>query len=279
MAEWLDDLPSAQRKNAERLLGLIRGVELEDEEQRKQLYRSGMLAFERLRLRQEAHLLSQLSNLTAENLLPLLSDLATLEGSLYRDIVRTRLDVIEEFESLVDDNEKEKVLQKHLFENLWLLDPGWERAAGSERIEKILKRDYKEFNPMLSQEESKGRVDIRYRTNAGQHIIVELKRAKRRLHVSELVDQGNKYRTALRKCLVAEGNKDPFITIIFVIGTALYEEDDAGGDEMIQKTLSGIHGHVRHYETLIHGARESYTEYLKGSAKVDHIDAILRKLK
>jgi hypothetical protein len=83
LAEWLGDLPSAQRKNAERLLGLIRGVELEDEEQRKQLYRSGMLAFERLRLRQEAHLLSQLSNLTAENLLPLLSDLASLEGSLY----------------------------------------------------------------------------------------------------------------------------------------------------------------------------------------------------
>lgn len=279
LAEWLNDLPAAQRKNAERLLGLIRGVELEDEEQRKQLYRSGMLAFERLRLRQEAHLLSQLSNLTAENLLPLLSDLATLEGSLYRDIVRTRLDVIEEFESLVDDNEKEKVLQKHLFQNLWLLDPGWERAAGSERIEKILKRDYKEFNPDLTQEESKGRVDIRYRTNAGQHIIVELKRAKRRLHVSELVDQGNKYRTALRKCLVAEGNKDPFIMIIFVVGTALYEEDDAGGDEMIQKTLSGIHGRVKHYETLIHSARESYTEYLKGSAKVDHIDAILRKLK
>lgn len=279
LAEWLADLPASQRNNAERLLGLIRSVELDDEEDRKHLYRSGMLAFERLRLRQETHLLSQLPQLTAERLLPLLSDLATLEGSLYRDIVRTRLDVIKEFKNLVDGNEKEKVLQKHLFENLWLLDAGWERAAGSERIEQILKRDYKDFDPELTDEESKGRVDIRYRTNAGQHIIVELKRAKRRLRVTELVDQGNKYRTALHKCLIAEGKKDPYITIVFVVGTPLYEEDDPGGHEMIQKTLTGINGRAVHYETLIYGAHESYREYLEESAKVDHLDAILRKLK
>lgn len=279
LGEWLDTLPASQRNNAERLLGLIRGVELEDEEERKQLYRSGMLAFERLRLREEAHLLAEKPQLTAAALLPLLSDLATLEGALYLDIVRTRLDVIEEFENLVDDNEKEKVLQKHLFKNMWLLDAGWERAAGSERIEKILKKDYKDFDPQLTEEESKGRVDIRYRTNAGQHIVVELKRAKRRLHVTELVEQGNKYRTALRKCLVAEGHKDPFIAIVFVVGVPLYEEDDPGGAEMIQKTLSGINGRVVPYETLIHGARESYGEYLEKSAKADHLDKILQKLK
>jgi hypothetical protein len=279
LAEWLQELPSAHRQPAEKLLGVIRGIELDREDERTQLYRSGMLAFERLRLREETHRLTQLTELTAERLLPLLSDLSTLEGSLYLDIVRTRLDVIKEFESLIDGNEKEKVLQKHLFENLWLLDPGWERAAGSERIEKILKRDYKEFDPKLTDDESKGRVDIRYRTNAGQHIIVELKRAKRRLRVTELVDQGRKYRTALRKCLAAEGSISPFITTVFVIGTPLVEEDDADGHEMIEKTLTGINGRAVHYETLIHGSREAYREYLQKSAKVDHLDAILRKLK
>src|SRR5262249_24883051 len=99
----------------------------------------------------------------------------------------------------VDGNEKEKILQKHLFENLWLLDPGWERATGSERIEKILKRDYKAFDPKLTESQSKGRVDIRYRTNAGEHMIVELKRAKRKLTVGDLVNKGNKYKTALHR--------------------------------------------------------------------------------
>ncbi|MCI0378154.1 MAG: ATP-binding protein [Gemmataceae bacterium] len=279
LAEWLDTLPSSQRKNAERLLGLIRGVELDDEEERKDLFRSGMLGFERLRLREEAHLLAEGPELTAAVLLPLLSDLATLEGSLYREIVKVRLDVIKEFQNLVDANEKEKVLQKHLFNHLWLLDAGWERAAGSERIEQILKKDYKEFNPKLSQKESKGRVDIRYRTNAGEHIIVELKRARRRLRLSELMEQGNKYRTALLKCLMAQGLKNPHISIVFVVGTPLYEEDDPGGPEMIKKALAALNARVVHYETLLSGALAQYDEFLKQSAKSDRLDKILRKLK
>lgn len=279
LGEWLDDLPLSQRKNAERLLGLIRGIELEDEEERKQLYRSGMLAFERLRLREEAHLLGEGPQFTAAMLLPLLSDLATLEGSLYREIVRVRLDVIKEFENLVDVNEKEKVLQKHLFANLWLLDPGWERAAGSERIEQILKKDYKEFDPKLSDAESKGRVDIRYRTNAGEHIIVELKRAKRRLHLSELVEQGPKYKNALHKCLTAQGIKSPYISIVFVVGEDLYEAEDQDGPAMIEKALAAFNGRVIHYETLISRAQAAYADFLAGSAKADHIDKILKKLK
>ena len=278
LAEWLGTLPSSQRKNAERLLGLIQGVELESDEERKDLFRSGMLAFERLRLRAEAHLLTQTPQLTAEQLLPLLSDLAALEGSMYREIVKARVEVIRDFVNLVDANEKEVVLQKHMFNNLWLLDTGWERAAGSERIEQTLKREYKEFSSRLTDAQSKGRVDIRYRTNAGEHIIVELKRAKRRLRVSELVEQGMKYRSALNKVLTKAGFENPYISIVFVVGMPLYEEDETGGRETVKKALAAFNGRVMHYETLIQNALNQYDEYLKRSAAVDRLDKILRKL-
>jgi hypothetical protein len=280
LAEWIDGLPASQRKNARALLGLIRGIEIEygHEEERKQLYRSGMLAFERLRLREEGALLASGPQLTAALLLPLLSDLSVLEGSLYREIVKVRLEVIKDFENLVDANEKEKVLQRHLFKNLWLLDPGWERAAGSERIEKILKKDYAAFSPNLTEQESKGRVDIRYLTNGGEHIIVELKRAKRKLSVYELGKQGNKYRTALIKCLGAQDVHNPHISIVFVIGTPLSEEADPDGRAVIEETLNAISGRVTHYEALIEGARASYGDFLKESAKADRIDKILQKL-
>jgi hypothetical protein len=208
-----------------------------------------------------------------------LSDLATLEGSLYREIVKVRLDVIREFENLVDENEKEKVLQKHLFSHLWLLDPGWERAAGSERIEQRLKKDYKPFKPNLSDKETKGRVDIRYRTNAGEHIVVELKRADRQLRMDELLEQGNKYLTALQKCLKAEGKQDPHISIVFVVGRSVKEENDPGGAEKVSKALGSINARVVHYETLISNARSAYDEFLKGSAKADRLDKILKGLK
>ncbi|MGA3135672.1 MAG: ATP-binding protein [Terracidiphilus sp.] len=278
LAEWLDDLPPSQKKNAEKLLGLIRGVEIEDPEERKQLYRSGMLAFERLRLREAGHLLSQGAQLTAAQLLPLLSDMSTLEGSLYREIVKVRLDVIRDFENLIDKNEKEKVLQRHLFTHLWLLDPGWERATGSERIEQILKKDYKEFNPNLSDDESKGRVDIKYRTNAGEHIIVELKRAKRKLHLAELVEQGTKYRTALFKCLTATGADAPHISIVFVVGEPLFEQEEIDGPRMVKDNLNSFNGRVMNYEALISNAQAAYGDFLKESAKADRIDKILQKL-
>jgi hypothetical protein len=276
--EWLETVPSTQRKNAEKLLGLIRGVELEEEDERKQLFRSGILAFERLRLREEAHLLAESEQLTAALLLPLLSDLAVLEGSMYRDIVKVRLEAIKEFVNLVDANEKEKVLQKHLFSNLWLLDTGWERAAGSERIEQILKKEYKDFSPDLTDEQSKGRVDIRYRTNAGEHIIVELKRAGKRLHVAEVVEQVIKYDAALRKCLASQGNHNPHVSIVVVVGQPLYEDDEPGGLEKREHSLAAYKTRVMHYETPIATAHAQYGEFLDKSAQADRIDTLLSKL-
>ena len=194
------------------------------------------------------------------------------------DVGFAYLDVIRQFENLVDGNEKEKILQKHLFENLWLLDSGWERAAGSERIEQILKKDYKVFKPDLTDKESKGRVDIRYKTNGGEHIIVELKRAGRRLHVAELIAQGGMYRSALTKCLKAQGVENPPISIVFVVGQPLYEYDDPDGEKTTREMLNALRARAVHYETLIANARAQYGEFLTANEKVDRIDKILRAL-
>jgi hypothetical protein len=272
-------LPEGQRVAASRTLGVILGVELESEDDRKALYRSGMLAFERLRLKEASHNLGNLPVLSAESLLPLLADLSILEGSMYRDIVRARLDVIAKFENLVDADAKEKVLQQHLFENLWLLDPGWGRASGSERIEQTLKRDYKEFDPALTDEESNGRLDIRYKTNAGEHIIVELKRAGRPMRSPELVSQGQKYRSALAKCLRAEGLEVPVISIVFVLGKPVAEDEESYlPPRYVADLLQPLGARIVYYDQLIRSARDAYAEYLERSRDVDRIDKLLSKL-
>jgi hypothetical protein len=279
LAAWIASLPESHRPPAERLLGLIRGVELDDEEQRLQLYRSGLVAFERLKIRDQAHLLASGAALTVERLLPLLSDINDLEATLYLEIIRGRLEVLRKFTDLVDANARERVLQQHLFENLWLLDSGWERAAGSERLEQRLKTEFKDVFGELTDEESKGRVDIRYKTNAGQHIIVELKKADRRLKVSELVEQGSLYRAALQKCLASMGKHDQSIEVVFVLGQPVAEETNPGGLEMVSRTLSGISGRVVQYEELISNARAEYQEYLTQGEKVTSIDSIISQLR
>ena len=275
LAKWISSLATGQQKPARKLLGTIGSVELEDDSERRGLYRAGVLAFERLRLREASHELSSLTELTASKLLPLLADLTTLEGSMYLDIVRERLSVIDRFAKLVDENEKEKVLQQCIFEQMWLLDAGWERATGNPRIEETLRKEYREFSKSLNDKQSKGRVDIRYRSNAGQHIIVELKRANRVLTAGELVDQGKKYHAALRKCLQQQLGNDvvPSISVVFILGQPIDEDAD-----YVSKVLTAINGRIVYYDELIRSAQTAYGDFLKSQAKVDSIEKLLRGL-
>ena len=271
---WINGLPESQRDAATKMLGLIEGVELEEPDERKILYRAGVLAFERLRLRDASHRLAELPVMTAKALLPLLSDLTALEGSMYRDIVRERLEVINKFVGIVDADEKERVLQECLFQNLWLLDPGWERATGSERMEQRLKTEFEEFADGLDDARSLGRIDIRYRTNAGEHIIVELKRAGRVLTVPELNAQGYKYKSALTKCLKAANgpNYTPHVSVVFVLGVPVAEAEE---EQYVRDTLRPINARIVYYETLIEGARTSYREFMERSKAADAIDALI----
>jgi len=275
LAKWIEALPDAQREPARKLIGLIGGIEVEEEDQRRELFRSGVAAFERLRLREASHLLVEEPALTPEKLLPLLADMSSLEGTLYRDIVKSHLDILNAFENLVDENARERVLQLHLFNNLWLLDPGWERATANERLEQSLLNEFRSAKYRLTKDEQRGRVDIRYRRNAGHHIIVELKKADRPLRLTELQDQGAKYRSALQKCLAAQGEaaESPLISLVFVVGRALVH--DGYTVQMVAQILGAMNARIVPYEQLILQARNAYQDYLDLSKDFDRIASIL----
>ncbi len=276
LKDWVEKLPEAQRQAARSMLGVIQGVELETEDDRRSLYKAGVLAFERLRLNEASHQLGQLTELTAAKIMPLLIDIGSLEGSLYRDIVAGRLQVIKNFTRLLDDNEKESLLQSFLFQNMWMLDPGWEKASESVRMEQTLKKEFKEFAADLTEEQTMGRVDIRYRTNAGQHILVELKRANRVMSLGDLVDQGMKYRSALDKCVRLQLgiNYTPNIAVVFVLGKPVAEADT----QYVNQTLAPMNGRVVYYEQLIESAKNSYATFLEGSAKINSIEKLLEQI-
>jgi hypothetical protein len=275
LQEWIDQLPEGQRQPAQKMIGLIEGVEMEKEADRLELYRSGVLAFERLKLRDETSKLSNLKEMTAEALLPLVGDLQALEGSMYRDIIRERIAVIAQFKKLVDDDAKEKVLQETLFRNMWLLDAGWERATEDPTMEQTLKTEYKEFADGLDEEKSKGRIDIRYRRNAGEHIIVELKRSKRVISIGELMDQGEKYRTALIECVQKAYNlpTPPHVELVFVLG-----EKVRADAEVVQKSLSALNARVMYYQEMIRDSEAAYAAFLERTEKADAIDAVVKSL-
>jgi hypothetical protein len=176
---------------------------------------------------------------------------------------------------LVDADAKERVIQQHLFDHLWLLDTSWERASTNERIEETVRREFDEIDAKLLPHERAGRIDIRYRTAAGKHIIIELKRYSVVVSTSDLVAQIGKYRSALQKCLRAQFPNEPEeIECIAVLGKV---PTDLDPDE-VTRTLAGFNTRVVTYDSLIANALRSYQDYLEKHKEVSRLADLIERL-
>lgn len=276
LAEWFETLPEGFRKSAETLIAKLSALPVDEDEDRKLLYRHGILAFERMRIRGSTEeFVASIHNV--DQLLTVLADRDFLEASLYRDIVKSRLDAIKDFQEIVDEDAKEKVLQQYLFDHLWLLDPAWERATDSEIMESRLTAEGVIIDD-LTEKERLGRVDIAYRTNAGKHIIVELKKAGRKMKLLELQEQGQTYVDKLRKILLAQEENAPNIEVVFVVGKPLDDEKD--NPERVKNSMAAISpgSRIVHYNSLIAGAQTAYSGYLKKSRELDRLENIVDRI-
>jgi hypothetical protein len=195
-----------------------------------------------------------------------------LENALYADVVSSRLEVVKTLDGLVDADAKERVIQKHVFEHLWLLERGWTvQDYLDPRLEERIGKAFKDV--VLDEEEKKWRIDIRYRRASGQHIIIELKRAGAPVTVGKLIDQVKRYKAALKKCL-AESEKlaDPDIKCVCLVGTL--PTLDKGDEEGLRSM--GIE--LRSYEEVITTARKGFGDFLKASERFGRVQNLLAKL-
>ena len=276
LAEWLETLPEGYRKSAETLIAKLSALPVDDEDDRKLMYRHGILAFERMKLRGSTDEFVT-SVESADRLLAVLADRDSLEASLYRDIVKSRLDAIRDFQTIIDEDAKERVLQKYLFDHLWLLDPAWERATGSQIMESRLTTEGVLVED-LTEKERLGRVDIAYRTQAGKHVIVELKKVGRKMGLLELVEQGQTYVDKLKKILREQNVTTPDIEVVFVLGKAVDEEST--NPERLKASMASIApgSRIVHYDTLIRGAQEGYSAYIDQSKALDKLEQIVDRI-
>ncbi|MBS1895553.1 MAG: ATP-binding protein [Actinobacteria bacterium] len=284
LRDWVEERPVEQRKAAHKMIGTIASLTLEKEtaaEDRASLLRAGVLAFERVGLRKSSEDLDELSDLTADALLPLLSQQDAYEDALFGDIVRSRIESIERFQGLTEENAKERVLQDHLYKNLWLLDPAWERATGSERMEQALhKVDPDLFPEKPDGSKIVGRYDIRYATLSGRHVIVELKRYEVKLEAPVLAEQGVKYYQALKSVLEKKNQGDPDIEVVFVLGSPPGANDrgSLSKKRYIEAQFANSNGRYVLYDELIENARNQYDEYLKAKDNSESLNDLLKTL-
>lgn len=274
--EWFEQLTPGNKKYAQALFGKIESFPIQNQEFKKELYKHGILAFEALALRDNLNALEKID--TAEDfelIASIFADMDELEAVHYWQITKNRVAVLKTFEEIVP-TAKEKVIQKHIFDHLWLLDPSWERASTDARMEENVKKEWGKIDVKLSKEEKAGRFDIRYRTAAGKHIIIELKKYDRSVTATELVEQIDKYRRALEKCLdKSQPGKPRIIEIICILGSKPQPEDR---DKMNREILKAADARYILYDELIQQTRESYQEYLDKQKEISRIRLLLDSL-
>ena len=271
--EWFDGLATDNKKWARLLFGKIESFPIESPEYKKELYKHGILAFETLALKQNLAVLDTISTeQDFEVFRSIFAGMDELEEVHYYQILKGRLGVLKKFEDILPDA-KERLIQGHVFDHLWLLDPSWERASTDERIEQSVTTEFQNIDAKLTPDERDGRIDIRYRTAAGRHIIIELKKYDRSVTATELVDQVRKYRRALEKCLqVAYPGKVLEIEAICIIGSPPQPQDEA---EMNRNVLAGARARYLTYDELIRQTRDSYRDYLDAQRKISRIQELI----
>ena len=274
--EWYDNLyPPQLRATAKKTFAVIDQAGV-DERHKNSLYADGIMAFESRKI---DFALQALGNIDPENmaaLLKCLSSVDEIEAGHYYKIVRGRLDVIHKLRGLVDSNVYEIELRDYIFDHLWLLDPAWERATEYKYMEQRLQRvvDGVPKRNMAVQP------DIRYRRVSSAHVIVELKRPGRRLSKSEIESQLVMYSEAVEDDL----QKSPEHSQFPIESFCIVDELPIGWNnprvrERGERSLAAYNIRVLTYTRLIDDAYSIYAAYLKASAGVNGLRALLDKVR
>jgi hypothetical protein len=271
ISHWFDGLRGDHQPIAKKIIQTIEAAKVSDDEERKQLYRHGILAFESLALKNQLKLFEDLTSISDPKIISsILESMDNLEDGLYSQIIKERLNVLKVFEQKVNAAEQEKVIRDHVYNHPWLLDPSWERGT-TVRMEKerAIKTGLDNAEKVLTREERESRFDIKVVEAADRVIIIELKRADRLVDVFDLMRQSKKYVAAIKKSLLDSGNQ-AVVHCICLLGKRpriAGAEWTLQEEESIRKQLNEIPASYKLYDELIASASRQYSSYLDGQAR------------
>lgn len=271
--KWYDSLDTNLKKQADKLFGKINQI-AKEEKDKVTLMKQGVLAFENMKMRHALNSLNEINNDNLEIFLEIFNSYKDIEAGVYYTITSERLKIIQSLKEKVANNEKEKVLQEHIFDNLWLLDPSWERGTENAQMEEVIQ--------LVSKKESdeirRGRIDIHYRQTAKKHLIIELKKADVTITMSRIIEQLSKYENALRHQLKQLNEEHEEIECIFICERLPSSWNDTTNKTREQRALKEMNIRVLTYDKLIEQSYNAYKEYMDKDQENGRILKILKEI-
>lgn len=273
--DWFNQLRTDSKKSAEKLFGKINQIET-DSNHRKTLYKHAVLAFENMQFKD---IMDSFDKVTDDNLIAFLSifnNYKDIESTFYYEITSGRIKVIEKLKEYVEKNQLEKVIQGHIFENLWLLDPSWERATEPVDFEKRVRVEFDKIDKQNTAYRD-GRIDLKYRKTIGKNIVIELKRADAKKKLGDIITQLSPYMKAIKNELKALGKDEP-VEGVYILGTLPAGWENINERQEDEKALEAKNIRVLTYQSLIDQSYALYKEYLDRQTKEGKLLALLKQI-
>lgn len=183
ISAWLNGLSSVEKPLAQKLTdAIIKNDSIETVNAKEYIgYVRDMFSYESFK--EFTLQLDELSILSDERAIKLLTDWQIIEAKELAKIAEGRIKTIEQFEKYIKENASERdVIQKFLQEFPWLLDPKMSTFESEISYSKILKEKF----PDKELEGSNRRIDFLCTNNSGLVHIIELKRPLIKIGVSEI---------------------------------------------------------------------------------------------
>lgn len=270
--QWYNALSPRFKSSAS---SVFRGIDTAnmDDEYRHKFYANAVLAFEHLKSKEALDALDNIHDENVEVFLEWLADMDAIESARYLEIVRERLAIIDEFNKRVAQNDYEAVLEKYIFDHLWLLDPAWERATEYAHMEEQIQNAIDRVN---IRNKNEVRPDIRYRRISGGHVIIELKRPSVSVRKTEIEDQVNDYIAAVKQYFgqVRDESRYP-IDAICLLEKLPVGWNDREVRKRDEESLRGYGIRVVTYTELIARARSAYAKFIKEHVPVVELGRIV----
>lgn len=275
--EWYDRLGRDSQSSAKKLFGKINQLTV-SADQKMELFKHGIIAFESFKMKDELSQLERVSTENMEGFLSVAGELDVLEQRLYYQIVRERLSVIQQLQKVVDENALEKVVQYHLANNLWLLDPSWDRSTEVPEVEKSFRTLFEGISKELSREELDARLDIKYKKASSKHVIIELKRSERTVTQVEAYNQIVKYHNATKKLLKESGDTTPF-EIIFLVGKTISNLDmTSDAYNAFVESIKPFNARIMYYKELLRNAEILYRDFLDAHEDAASLTKLIKEI-
>ena len=276
--DWLEQLHPPYRTKAQSWLGRLNRIQVRDSKEQKNLIKHAVLAFVFYMYNEDLERLKSVSDMDLRATLDVFRSLDDLENNLYGQITRQRVDVIRTLQEKVDSNLYEPVIQKYLFDHPWLLDPSWERAEGTEVMERRVGNLFEKIEAKLTKKEELARLDIAYRKTAGQHVIIELKRPEKRVRTTNMLPQIEKYTTGMTKLLKKLSEREEPVEFVVVLGKEPIDWSDDGGKKRSIGYLRQLNARIVFYDKLLEDAFRAYSDYMKKHRTITQLSKLIQAI-